>query len=253
MNHIRPVFLKLAFTVSMLLLASIAVTPAKADLVTFAFQGTVETIGSNLLHPDSPFGTLSSPIVPMFLSGSYMFESTTPNGISGIPQLGVYSSSISNLTFQVREGSAAPFYSNTPETITIPPPDPIAPNVIIVQNDFLAGDGDVYQVKMHFSGTDVNTHAASSFTIDHLSVFPANPFSDNLLPTTPPGLGGIGDRTSFQINFEGGVGSTVRGNITSLTLVANPLPPAVILFGAGLVALVGLGAGSWRQRKNGLA
>ena len=83
--------------------------------------------------------------------------------------------------------------------------------------------------------------------------FPTNPFSDNSLPTTPPGLGGIGDRTSFQINFEGGVGSTVRGNISSLTLVANPLPPAVILFGAGLVALVGLGAGSWRQRKNGLA
>ena len=249
MNHIRPVFLKLAFTVSMLLLASIAVTPAKANLVTFAFEGTVETIGSALLlDPLSTFGTNSTPIIPMFLSGSYSFESTTPNGISGIPQLGVYSSSISNLTFHVREGSAAPFYSNTP-----PPPDPSTPNVIIVQNDFLAGAGDVYQVKMHFSGPAVNAHAASSFTIDHLSVFPANPFSDNSLPTTPPGLGGIGDQTSFQINFEGGLGSTVRGNISSLTLVANPLPPAVILFGAGLVALVGLGAGSWRQRKNGLA
>ena len=248
MNHIRPVFLKLAFTVSMLLLASIAVTPAKANLVTFAFKGTVDTIGGTLLNSLSAFGTNSIPIIPMLLSGSYSFESTTPNGISGIPQLGVYSSSISNLTFHVREGSAAPFYSNTP-----PPPDPSTPNVIIVQNDFLAGAGDVYQVKMHFSGPAVNAHAASSFTIDHLSVFPANPFSDNSLPTTPPGLGGIGDQTSFQINFEGGLGSTVRGNISSLTLVANPLPPAVILFGAGLVALVGLGAGSWRQRKNGLA
>ena len=36
-------------------------------------------------------------------------------------------------------------------------------------------------------------------------------------------------------------------------VTAVPLPPAVILFGAGLVALVGLGARSWRQRNGGLA
>jgi heme A synthase len=44
---------------------------------------------------------------------------------------------------------------------------------------------------------------------------------------------------------------TVSGVLTALTAV--PLPAAVILFGAGLVALVGLGAGSWRQKKNSLA
>jgi len=31
------------------------------------------------------------------------------------------------------------------------------------------------------------------------------------------------------------------------------LPATVILFGAGLVALVGLGAGSWRLKKNSFA
>jgi len=30
------------------------------------------------------------------------------------------------------------------------------------------------------------------------------------------------------------------------------LPPAVILFGAGIVALVGLGARSWRQKEQRL-
>ena len=65
MNHIRPVFLKLALTVSMLLLASIAVTPANATLVTFAFEGTVDRIGANLHSLDSPFGTSLSPINPM--------------------------------------------------------------------------------------------------------------------------------------------------------------------------------------------
>ena len=36
-------------------------------------------------------------------------------------------------------------------------------------------------------------------------------------------------------------------------LTAVTLSAVVILFGAGLVALAGLGAGSWRQRENHLA
>jgi len=43
----------------------------------------------------------------------------------------------------------------------------------------------------------------------------------------------------------------VRGELTSLTAVS--LPAAVILFGAGLMALVDLGAGSCRKKKNSLA
>ena len=41
MTHIRHIFLKRAFTASMLLWASIAVTPAMAAPVTFAFTGVV--------------------------------------------------------------------------------------------------------------------------------------------------------------------------------------------------------------------
>lgn len=49
----------------------------------------------------------------------------------------------------------------------------------------------------------------------------------------------------------GAASSGAIAHIYGITPV--PLPPAVILFGAGLVALVGLGARSWRQRKGGLA
>lgn len=41
--------------------------------------------------------------------------------------------------------------------------------------------------------------------------------------------------------------------LDTYTLTPVPLPPAVILFGAGLLALVGLGAGNWRQRKSTFA
>jgi len=56
------------------------------------------------------------------------------------------------------------------------------------------------------------------------------------------------DKNEWRLKFEEG---KVAGNITSMTMTAVPLPPSLILFGAGLVALVGLGArngiGNWRQ------
>ena len=74
-------------------------------------------------------------------------------------------------------------------------------------------------------------------------------FGSTALPTTPPSLSSFATKT-FRVIFAGGVHSIVQGTLTSLTAV--PLPATVILFGAGLVALAGLGAGSWRQRRNDL-
>jgi hypothetical protein len=44
MNHMRQLFLKLGFTASMLLWATIAVTPATAALIQYSFTGTVDKI-----------------------------------------------------------------------------------------------------------------------------------------------------------------------------------------------------------------
>jgi len=71
-------------------------------------------------------------------------------------------------------------------------------------------------------------------------------FSSDALPTTPPDLSAFSKLNDWRLVFSPGEGRVVSGTLTSLTAV--PLPAAVILFGAGLVALVGLGAGSWRQR-----
>ena len=206
-----------------LLSGSLLANPATAALVTFNFTGTVTQVGSNL--GASPFG--GSPIL---LSGSYTFNPATSNS-SVIPSIGQYNNTISNLTFQLGT------YGNIPGTIT--------PNSILVANNFLGGDG--YLLAAPFSGAAVNGRNPLAFEFDLTGNSSA--FGSTALPTTPPSLSSFATKT-FRVIFAGGVHSIVQGTLTSLTAV--PLPATVILFGAGLVALAGLGAGSWRQRRNDL-
>ena len=64
----------------------------------------------------------------------------------------------------------------------------------------------------------------------------------------PPSLSSL-TATRWRLMFENSDGNvvTIRGALNSLTAV--PLPAAVILFGAGLISLVGLGAGGLRNLK----
>ena len=64
----------------------------------------------------------------------------------------------------------------------------------------------------------------------------------------PPSISAFqGGNNFYQLLFD--TGDSVSGSITSVSLTAVPLPPAVILFGVGLVALIGLGAGRWRSKQ----
>lgn len=107
---------------------------------------------------------------------------------------------------------------------------------------------DSYTVRVPLDGSSVGSFDPIFFRIT-LTDPSGMVFSNDLLPTTPPSLNSFAtDR--FRIVFEDGSGvARVSGSLTSLV----PLPTAVILFGAGLIALVGLGAGSWRKRNNSLA
>jgi hypothetical protein len=68
----------------------------------------------------------------------------------------------------------------------------------------------------------------------------------------PPSLGDL-TSTQWRLVFEDAGGRTVRvqGVLNSLTAV--PLPAAVLLFGAGLISLVGLGAGGLRNLRGSRA
>ena len=88
MNHMGQFFLKLGLAASMLLWASIAVTPANAASITFNFTGIVTGVGAQL--GTSTFHTGDA------ASGSYTFNSTTPDSNGG-PTIGRYNGTISNL------------------------------------------------------------------------------------------------------------------------------------------------------------
>jgi hypothetical protein len=119
-------------------------------------------------------------------------------------------------------------------------------NFIEVENK---NNVDRYTLQAPATGNPVNGRTPSFFEIK-LTDSSHTAFSNDHLPTTPPSLGSFTTET-FRLKFNGQGAATVSGVLTSLTAV--PLPAAVILFGAGLVALVGLGAGSWRQKKHSLA
>jgi len=226
MNSIRAVFPMLAVTASVLLGASIAVTPATAALVTFNFTGTVSNVGNKLSTNPSTFSTGQA------VSGSYTFNSATGDSVGGA-NTGLYNNTISNLVVHIGSYTATLGAGS---------------NFIEVQNK---ATFDRYTLQAPVTGSLVNGRAPSFFEIK-LNDTSHTAFSNDHLPTTPPSLGSFTTET-FRLVFTGQGAATVSGALTSLTLQAVPLPAAVILFGAGLVALVGLGAGSWRQKKHSLA
>jgi hypothetical protein len=112
------------------------------------------------------------------------------------------------------------------------------------------GASDTFEVRAPLSGEGVGSYNPLSFRL--ILKDPSGAvFGDDSLPATAPSLSSFAsDRFRLVFESDGGT-ARVRGNLTSLTAV--PLPASVILFGAGLVALVGLGAGSWRRSNDSLA
>ena len=277
--------MRLVLTAIMLLWASIVVTPAKAASVKYFFSGQVETIGSNLLGPDSALGKAGSESrgalgdlgAPTVFDGFYIFDPTVAPSTMISTNVAQYSNTISQFHFTIHgdttlesvdyqstttspahtvdvgNGAATPYaadvlHLNDPPAV---PHDPFPADSYTVILSSVSGNTVVGAL-----GASFNPSSLEFNFIHNNNIIPNGPFNSTNLPVTPPGLNWVGNsaapEATLRVIFSGGEGSVIDVRINDIHLVATPLPPAVILFGAGLVSLIGLGARNWRQRKDGL-
>lgn len=105
------------------------------------------------------------------------------------------------------------------------------------------GLGDTFKVTLNGFAGAVNGLTPTTFELELINPN-GSAFTNDLLPTAPPSLSSFASN-QWRLVF-GGVGNKVQGALTSLV----PLPAAVWLFGAGLIALVGLGSRGLAVRKD---
>jgi len=194
--------------------------PSEASLVTFSFSGSIGEVGGVL------FPTMGSG--PM--SGSITFNtSATPT----VPGTGIYLNSISGLNLNI-SGRMFSYASGA--------------NGMLMLNSPPLGGVDSLTAFSTVAGGAINGVLPSSFQLS-LSDPSGNAFGNVNLPTAPPSLSSFA-RNQWRLDF-GGTGNYVIGSLAHLTAV--PLPAAVLLFGAGLISLVGLGAGGLRNLRGSRA
>ena len=215
MRTIKQLSLKGLFLPAIALCSLLVVAgPSEAAPVTFSFNGAVSEV-TGVLFPTIGTGSMK---------GDVTFDSAaTPIA----PGTGVYLNSITGLNLNIGSYHA----SYTPGLL----------NGIVIMNSPPLGGADNVTAFSTMTGAAINGTLPSSFFVS-LTDPSGNVFSNLDLATTPPSLRSF---ASNQWRLVFGNGNMVVGSLSSLTAV--PLPAAVILFGAGLISLVGLGAGGLRN------
>ena len=224
MHHIRSGFLTLAVTASMLLGASIAVTPAAAGSVIFSFSGDVNNVDSALM---SKFNTSNSMTGTMTVNDT---DLTPPANAIGTYNITSFDLHIGTYHIQMAD----------------------ALHQVVIEKDSSLDHFQVEQLGNFTAGTGspiVNFLAPREFEINlRGSNIPTSLFANDSLPSVlpPPSIAAFDNRHTWRLEF-GPVGNSAAVSGAMTALAAVPLPPAVILFGAGLVALIGLGARNWQR------
>jgi hypothetical protein len=187
---------------------SVPIPAAQAALVSYSFTGMTDA---------------SSPLT---VSGSFQFDKTT--GGNG----GVYHGAVTGFSLTI--GGYTSLFA------------PGVNGVTISQNRDLGGglSGDRWALASAATGPDLGGTVPFYFDL-RLDRQGGELFATTALQD-PPSFGSLSEGR-WRLFFEGAHGTPFAsvGSITSLTAV--PLPPAVLLFGAGLIALVGLGVGGLRN------
>lgn len=190
-------------------------TAAQAALVNYSFTGSIDGISSDL-----------APV-----SGSFQFDSAT--GGSG----GAYNGAVKAFTisFGGMLGGYTSSFSSGANAVTISQNLPLGSGVV-----------DRWSLATAVTGPELTGTGYMPFNFDlRLDKQGGGLFANTALQD-PPSLGAV-SAARWRLFFEDvdGNPAVFLGSITSLTAV--PLPAAVLLFGAGLISLVGLGAGGLRN------
>ncbi len=188
---------------------------ADAAMVTYSFTGGVSNVSGALL----PTVNMSSPV-----SGTFTFNNNPAVG-------GNYPGVVSGLTLNI--GGYTATYAFGANAVTV------------LQNTNLGGGilGDRWRLQTSATSlTSINGYTPTDFdlNLDHEGSLFANTNMQN-----PPSLASL-TGTRWRLVFDDGI-NTVRIQGALNNLAAVPLPAAVLLFGAGLISLVGLGAGGMRN------
>ncbi len=203
-----------------LLVGSFATIPAMAATITYHFSGDVDHVGRQLQSSTQPFTTSSMMSGVMTVNTQ---DTTTPNNNRG---------TYSIQSFAVTVGGYTATFG------------PSTSNLVEIRN--VSGGDRFYVDAVDLNGNLVNTFLPNLFDIRLGG--PNTIFNNDHLPgSLPPSIDAFTNETTWRLTFSpgGGVPRTVSGDLSSITVV--PLPAAVVLFGVGLVALIGLGAGGLRN------
>jgi hypothetical protein len=221
---------------------------ANASLITFKYSGAVigTTTGGGPLLPLLPIGTP--------FSVSYTFDDLVqnPTGTSQfltyrdifVPpaqtQLLIVSSTVTLGTHTFTQLVAPAF------------PSAFGTNIFVSQAGSIPSAYGAGVSGFAMSGALSSEWEANEWNI--FMNFPQRHFPSLALPLTQPDLGNAVPLTAVGFVQFLKTGDPTDGQAVIVLLGQPvPLPPAVVLFGAGLVALISLGAGRWWQKKSALA
>ena len=217
----------LVLAAGLLMCSSVMTAPAMGATIIYNFTGNVTNVGSLLSPPavPSPSFTTSST-----MSGTMTVD--TADGNTGSSTLGSYQ--IQSLSFTIGGYTASVGPTGT----------------VNIRNGSGSGlAADRFEVSApqsgNLTGDPINFLLPRLFTINLRG--PRSIFGSDALPSSIPSISSFTNAKQFRLQFgpTNGANARVQGEMTSLTTV--PLPAGVVLFGVGLVALIGLGAGGLRN------
>jgi hypothetical protein len=221
MSRIVHTSKSLALMVGLVMFGGVAVAPAIAATITYNFSGEVDQVGRRV-NGTSNFNTSSTMTGTMTVNTQDLLNPPpAANANRGIYNIESFSVTVGNYTAS---------FGLSPS------------NQVEIRNQ---NGGDRFLVSVDdLTGNPVRAIGPAFFEIDLRG--PKSVFSNDHLPTSLPSISAFDDVTEWRLVFgTGGSTRTVSGEVSSITAV--PLPAGVVLFGVGLVALIGLGAGGLRN------